>query len=139
MMLAASRDVCGAEILWGENPGPRLRGGRPMGVPDHFSEAAPPRLRRVDTFEAFAIGRHSWPRLFAALLLAALVFLPKPTYGLIEAEAKHRAREYTALLMEAVFPDAKSQGHKRAVGRRGDLTGAPTGARLPYRSRPAHP
>jgi hypothetical protein len=93
----------------------------------------------VDTFEAIALGRYFWPRLFALLLLAGLVFFQKPTVGLIEAEAKHRAREYTALLMEAVFPNAKPQGHKRAAGRRVDLTGAPTGARLPNRNTPPRP
>jgi len=91
----------------------------------------------VETLEAIAIGRYFWPRLFAVLLFVGLVFFQKPAIGLIEAEAKHRAREYTALLMEAVFPDAKPQGDKR--GRRGDLTGAPTGARAANRNTPAHP
>ncbi|HVD39707.1 MAG TPA: hypothetical protein VNC16_01730 [Solirubrobacterales bacterium] len=93
----------------------------------------------MDTFDAIALGRYLWPRLVPALVLAALVFFPKPSYDLIEAEAKQRAREYTALLMEAVFPDAKSQGDKHAAERGGDLTGASTGARLPNRNTPAHP
>ena len=93
----------------------------------------------MDTFEVIAFGRYFWPRLFAALLFVGLVFFQKPTYGLIEAEAKHRAREYTALLMEAVFPDAQPQRANRAAGRTGDLTGAPTGARLPNRNTPARP
>jgi hypothetical protein len=70
----------------------------------------------VDAFDGLALARHFWPRFVATLILAALVFFPKPSYDLIEAEAKHRAREYTALLMEAVFPDAKPQGGKRAEG-----------------------
>jgi hypothetical protein len=89
----------------------------------------------VETFEAIAIGRYFWPRLFAVLLFVGLVFFQKPTIGLVEAEAKHRAREYTALLMEAVFLDAKPQGDKRAAGRRG----TPTGARLANRNTTAHP
>lgn len=93
----------------------------------------------MDTFEAIASGRYLWSRLFAVLLLAALVFFPKPTYGLIEAEAKHRAREYTALLIEAVFPEAAPQGDKRAAGWRDNPTGAPTGARLPDQDRHVRP
>lgn len=80
----------------------------------------------MDIFDAIALGRHFWPRLFAALLVVALVFFPKPSYDLIEAEVKHRAQEYTALLMEAVFPNAKPQGDKRAEGCRGDLARCPT-------------
>lgn len=93
----------------------------------------------MDPFEALALGGYFWPRLFAVLLLTGLVFFQKPTYGLIEGVAKHRAREYTALLMEAVFPDAKPLGHKRTAARRLDLTGAPTGARLRNRNAPAPP
>lgn len=89
----------------------------------------------MDALDGLALARHFWPRLVAVVVLAALVFFPKPSYGLIEAEAKQRAREYTALLMEAVSPDAKLQGDKRAEGRRGDVTGA----RLPNRNRLAHP
>lgn len=84
-------------------------------------------------------GRYFWPRLFAVLLLAAVILFPKPTFGLIEAEARHRAQEYTALLVEAVLPDAKPQGDKRAAGRRDDPTGAPTGARLGDRNKHARP
>ncbi|HET7416070.1 MAG TPA: hypothetical protein VFJ61_00370 [Solirubrobacterales bacterium] len=89
--------------------------------------------------ETFALARYLWPRLFAVLLLVGIVFFQKPTYGLVEAEVKHRAREYTALLMRAVLPDAKPQGPKRIGRHRGDLTGAPTGAPQFDRIRSAHP
>jgi hypothetical protein len=84
----------------------------------------------VDTAETIALGRYLWPRLFAVVLLGALVFFPKPTYGLIEAEAKHRAREYTALLIEALFPEARSQGDKPTAGHRD----RPTDEQLIYRA-----
>jgi hypothetical protein len=85
----------------------------------------------MDVFDGFAVARHFWPRLAAVLILIALVFFPKPSFGLIEAAAKTRAQEFTALLMDAVLPAAKPHGDKRAAQRRRALTGAPTGARLP--------
>lgn len=71
--------------------------------------------------DALGLARYFRPRLFAALMLAALIFFPKPSYGLIEAAAQRRAQEITSLLGDAVFPERK----RRAAVHRGDLTGAP--------------
>jgi len=103
-----------------------------------FAAGPAPKLGEVDVFDGLALARHLWPRFAAALILVALVFFPKPTYGLIEAEAKQRAQEITALLMDAVLPAAK-QGENRAARHRSGLTGAPTGARLPDRDERARP
>jgi hypothetical protein len=80
-----------------------------------------------------------WPRFVAVLVLAALVFFSKPSHGLIEAEAEQRAQKFTALLMEAVLPATTPHDDKRGAGRRNKLTGAPTGARLLQRNKPAAP
>jgi hypothetical protein len=73
----------------------------------------------MDVFDGFAVARHFWPRLAAVLLLIALVFFPKPSYGLIEEAAKTRAQEFTSLLMDAVLP-----GEGRTAERRHGLTDA---------------
>ena len=75
----------------------------------------------MDVIDALGLARYFRPRLFAALMLAALIFFPKPSYGLIEAAAQRRAQEINSHLIDAVFPE-------RAAEHRGDLTGAPTGA-----------
>lgn len=93
-----------------------------------------PKLGQMDIFDGFAVARYFWPRLAAVMVLIALVFFPRPSFGLIEAAAKTRAQEFTSLLMDAVLP---SEG--RTAGLQRGLTGAPTGARLPGWDRPARP
>jgi hypothetical protein len=86
----------------------------------------------MDVVDALGLARYLRPRPFAALMLAALIFFPKPSYGLIEAAAQRRAQEITSLLIDAVLPERR----RRAVEHRGDLTGAPTGA--PISNQPSH-
>lgn len=88
-----------------------------------ISAAARLGLNRVDTFDVIVLGRHFWPRLFAMLLLAALVFFPRPLISLIAAEAKQRGQEISTLLVDALLPAAE-QGEKRAAGHRNGLAGA---------------
>lgn len=90
----------------------------------------------MDALDGLALARHFWPRLIAAAILAALVFFPKPSYGLIEAVAKGRAQDLTSLLMDAVLPATQPQDDGRTVGHRRGLTGAPTGAPIPSPASP---
>jgi hypothetical protein len=104
-----------------------------------FCRRCTARLRQVDALDALGLARQFWPRFVAALVLVALVFFPKPSYGLIEAAAKHRAQEFTALFVEAVFPTAKPRGDGHTGGRRSDRTGAPTGAPISNQTDPGRP
>jgi len=86
----------------------------------------------MDVLDAIGLARQFWPRLVAVLLLAALLYFPKPSYGLIEAAAERRAQEITSLLIDSVLPERQG----RAAEHRGDPTGAPTGA--PISNQPGH-
>jgi hypothetical protein len=80
----------------------------------------------MDALDALGLARYLRPRPVAALLLAALFFFPKPSYGLIEAAAQRRAQEITSLLIDAVFPGSRGEWQGIEATRRAPIE--PAGA-----------
>lgn len=139
-MLAASRDVFDTKmptLELGPRVGDTYSGAEKL--PSSIAADPLPKLRRMDVLEGLALARHFCPRLVAVLILAALIFFPKPSYGLIEAAARSRAQEFTSLLLHAVLPVDKPHGGGGSGGSRRGPTGAPTGAPLSEQPRYARP
>jgi hypothetical protein len=56
----------------------------------------------MDLFEAFAVSRRIWPRMTAAIVLAALIFAQRPAASLLEHAAEIHAQRIVTVLEQAL-------------------------------------
>jgi hypothetical protein len=56
----------------------------------------------MDPLDVFAVSRRIWPRVTAAIILAALLFAPRPTGSLLERAAEIRTQRIVTMLEQAL-------------------------------------
>jgi outer membrane PBP1 activator LpoA protein len=69
----------------------------------------------MDLLESLALARRITPRLVSLLILAAVIFAPRPTASLMEGAAEARAQQVVALLDRALESTLESgSGHRHS-------------------------